>query len=167
VTATVEPGEGGPGADGRGELHVAGPASARHTGGRDKRPRPARGWPTGDLAALDDGDQLRLLGRLVDSYLSAGRLVVPLEVEVALGADPGLAEVAVVPRPDPHVGAIGVAVTVPADPEVPPFLSDLADGLADLPPEARPTAQCVIGELPLSAGGHVHRRLLAFEEASR
>jgi acyl-CoA synthetase (AMP-forming)/AMP-acid ligase II len=146
---------------------VAGPASARGTGARDGATRPSGGWPTGDLVELGPAGQVRLLGRLADGFVTDGRPVVPLEVEVALGRDPRLAEVVVVPRPDAARGMIGVAITVPSDPEAPPFLHELAARLAELPPESRPAAQCVIGELPLSAAGHVHRRLLAFEEASR
>jgi len=58
-------------------------------------------------------------------------------------------------------------VTVPTDPEHPPFLHDLAEPLAALAPHARPRAQAVVERLPLTGGGQVHRRMLAHDEGER
>ena len=56
---------------------------------------------------------------------------------------------------------------MPADPEHPPFLSDLQPVLADLPQAWRPRAQAIVESLPLTATGQVHRRMLAYDEVAR
>jgi acyl-CoA synthetase (AMP-forming)/AMP-acid ligase II len=88
-------------------------------------------------------------------------------VEAALGAHPGLVDVAIAARPHPALGSVPVAVTVPLDPENPPFLTDLAPYLDGLPPAWRPRAQAVVDRLPLTASGQLHRRMLAYDEAAR
>src|SRR6185436_21116115 len=68
---------------------------------------------TGDLGWLDDRGRLRLVGRGKEMYVRGGYNVHPVEVEGVLSTHPGLRAVAVVPRPDPVMGEIGVAVVVP------------------------------------------------------
>jgi O-succinylbenzoic acid--CoA ligase len=107
------------------------------------------------------------MGRESDRFECDGHLVWPALVELALAGHPGISDVAVVPRPDPDLGSVPVAVTVPANPEEPPFLLDLKDRLADLPPSSRPRAQAVVERLPLTGGGQLHRRMLAYDEVAR
>ena len=52
-------------------------------------------------------------GRSKEMYVRGGYNVYPVEVEAVLSTHPGLRAVAVVPRPDPVMGEIGVAVVVP------------------------------------------------------
>ena len=59
---------------------------------------------------------MRLAGRAKEMFIRGGYNVYPAEVEAALAAHPAVAEVAVVPRPDPVMGEIGVAVVVPRRP---------------------------------------------------
>jgi acyl-CoA synthetase (AMP-forming)/AMP-acid ligase II len=125
------------------------------------------GWlRTGDLGQLDERGNLRLAGRRKEMFIRGGYNVHPAEVEAALADHPLVREVAVVPRPDPVMGEVGVAVVVPADPARPPALEDLRSFLE--PRLARfklPEAVRVVDELPLTAMQKVDRRALAAGEA--
>jgi acyl-CoA synthetase (AMP-forming)/AMP-acid ligase II len=138
-------------------------AEDHHGGGR------SAAWPvpTGDWGHIDSEGHLHVIGRRRDRFECDGVAVWPQLVEEALAGHPLVADVAVAPRPDPDLGAFAVAVTVPTDPEHPPFLSDLEPVLADLPRAWRPKAQAIVESLPLTATGQVHRRMLAYDEAAR
>ncbi len=74
------------------------------------------GWlHTGDLGFLDDRGDLHLAGRTTEMYIRGGYNVYPQEVEAVLSQLPGVDAVAIVPRPDPVMGEIGVAVVVSRD----------------------------------------------------
>ena len=78
------------------------------------------GWlRTGDLARIDERSLVRLAGRAKEMFVRGGYNVYPAEVEAALAAHPAVTDVAVVPRPDPVMGEVGVAVVVPLDPAAP------------------------------------------------
>ena len=121
------------------------------------------GWlRTGDLAHVDDRGLVRLAGRRKEMFIRGGYNVYPLQVEALLGTHPGVASIAVVPRPDPVMGEIGVAVVVPRDPDRAPSLEDLrsfAEG--HLASYKLPEAIAVVDELPLTAMGKIDRRLMA------
>ena len=68
---------------------------------------------TGDLGWLDSAGRLHLAGRSKEMYVRGGYNVYPVEVESVLADHPEVAAVAVIPRPDPVMGEIGVAVVVP------------------------------------------------------
>jgi long-chain acyl-CoA synthetase len=73
------------------------------------------GWfATGDIAVADQDGDLVLVGRTNDLVLVNGFNVYPAEVETVLGAQPGIAEVAVVGVDDPDTGEAVVAYVVPA-----------------------------------------------------
>jgi acyl-coenzyme A synthetase/AMP-(fatty) acid ligase len=129
--------------------------------------RPEVGWSTGDLAERRADGTVHWRGRRRDRFVADGHEVDPVEVEAVLASHPLVAEVAVAPRPHPERGNLVVAVLVPADPEWPPFLDDLAPVTAALPHQARPSALAVVDDLPLNAAGAVHRRLVNYEEAGR
>jgi len=122
---------------------------------------------TGDLGWVDDQSRLRLVGRSKEMYVRGGYNVYPVEVEAVLSTHPGIAAVAVAPRPDPVMGEIGVAFVVPRDPERPPTLRALREHGVDrlagfkLPEELR-----LIDALPLTAAEKVDRRVLASRAAA-
>lgn len=129
------------------------------------------GWlRTGDLGRIEppDGDLgtdaagcLVLTGRRSEMFIRGGYNVHPQEVEAVLGRHPGVAQVAVVPRPDPVMGEVGVAVVVPADPSAPPALDDLcAFAGADLAAYKLPEAVHLVDDLPLTAMQKLDRTAL-------
>ena len=84
------------------------------------------GWLyTGDQGWIDDTGCLRLVGRRGEGFHRGGYVVFPVEAEKVLAWHPKVAGVCVVPRPDEVMGAVGVAVVIPADPTDPPTLEEL------------------------------------------
>ncbi|HEX4882589.1 MAG TPA: AMP-binding protein, partial [Casimicrobiaceae bacterium] len=74
------------------------------------------GWyRSGDIAHADAGGWLYVDGRRRDVIISGGENVYPSEIENVLALCPGIAEVAVVGRPDARWGEAVVAIVVPAD----------------------------------------------------
>ena len=121
---------------------------------------------TGDLGRIGEDGCLRITGRISEMYIRGGFNVYPLEVEGVLLEHPAVASVAVVPRPDPVMGEIGVAVVVPMPGVDPPTLDDLRSFAADrLAPHKLPEAIRVVDELPLTKMEKLDRRALAHSEA--
>ncbi len=117
---------------------------------------------TGDLGWIDDAGRLRLVGRSKEMYVRGGYNVYPVEVEAVLSTHPDVGAVAVVPRPDPVMGEIGVAVVVPNDPARAPDLAAMRDFAGDrLARYKLPEHLVVVDALPLTAGEKVDRRALA------
>jgi acyl-CoA synthetase (AMP-forming)/AMP-acid ligase II len=117
---------------------------------------------TGDLGYRDDQGRLRLVGRAKEMYVRGGYNVYPVEVEAVLATHPAIAEVAVVGRPDPVMGEIGIAVVVPADPNEPVDIEMLrAHGSQHLAPYKLPEVLEIVDELPLTTGDKVDRHALA------
>jgi acyl-CoA synthetase (AMP-forming)/AMP-acid ligase II len=125
------------------------------------------GWlRTGDLARIDERGLVRLAGRAREMFVRGGYNVYPTEVEAALAAHPAVADVAVVARPDPVMGEIGVAVIAPADPAAPPSLDDVRAFLRTrLAAYKLPEAVRLVDELPLTPMQKLDRRALAAAEA--
>jgi acyl-CoA synthetase (AMP-forming)/AMP-acid ligase II len=100
-------------------------------------------------------------------YVRGGYNVYPVEVEGVLSTHAGVAAVAVVPKPDPVMGEVGVAVVVARDAERPPSLDDLrAHAASQLAAYKLPEAIHVIETLPLTAMEKVDRRALSSIVAS-
>lgn len=103
-----------------GELTLAGPHVCS---GYWRRPEAtaeaARGgwWHTGDLVRCDAEGYYYIVGRKKDMFISGGENVYPAEVEGVLATHAGVSEVAVLGRPDPKWGEVGLAVIVPRQPE--------------------------------------------------
>lgn len=117
---------------------------------------------TGDLGWRDDRGRLRLVGRSKEMYVRGGYNVYPVEVEAVLSTHPQVAGVAVVPRPDPVMGEIGVAVCVPRDHGSPPSLDELRTFAADrLAGYKLPEAVVSVTAFPLTPGEKVDRAALA------
>jgi acyl-CoA synthetase (AMP-forming)/AMP-acid ligase II len=120
---------------------------------------------TGDLGWLDSAGRLHLAGRSKEMYVRGGYNVYPVEVESVLADHPDVAAVAIVPRPDPVMGEIGVAVLVPragvgilGEPTLEALRTFAAARLAayKLPEDLR-----LVDELPLTAMEKLDRRALA------
>jgi acyl-CoA synthetase (AMP-forming)/AMP-acid ligase II len=127
------------------------------------------GWlHTGDLALVDAQGCVRLAGRKKEMFVRGGYNVYPMEVEAVLASHPAVADLAVVPRPDPVMGEIGVAVVVPRDAAAPPTLDELRAFATDrLAPYKHPEALRLVDALPLTAMQKVDRQALAAHEARR
>jgi acyl-CoA synthetase (AMP-forming)/AMP-acid ligase II len=121
------------------------------------------GWlRTGDLASIGADGLVRLAGRVKEMYIRGGYNVYPVEVEGVLASHPGVADVVVVPRADPVMGELGVAVVVPVDAASPPSLDDLrAHGAERLAPYKLPEALRIVDEIPLTAMHKQDRRALS------
>ena len=121
------------------------------------------GWlDTGDLGHLDQDGYLFLAGRSDDVINRGGEKIYPREIEEFLLAQPGVRSAAVVAAHDEVLGERPVAYVVPAGPW---RRDELADALreacaAALPRPKRPTAFCLVRELPLGPTGKVARRRL-------
>ena len=120
------------------------------------------GWlRTGDLATVDANGLYRLAGRTSEMFIRGGYNVYPMEVEGVLSGHPAVREVAVVPRPDPVMGEIGLAVVAPSDRALPPTLEELrAFGGGSLARYKLPEALELVDALPRNSAGKIDRRRL-------
>ncbi|MEI2733770.1 MAG: AMP-binding protein [Rhodoblastus sp.] len=72
------------------------------------------GWfITGDLAVMDGAGNVRITGRKTEVINRGGMKYNPLDVENLLGSHPKIAEVAIVPYPDPVLGQRACCFVVP------------------------------------------------------
>jgi O-succinylbenzoic acid--CoA ligase len=117
------------------------------------------GWlRTGDGGRLIGG-RLVVDGRLDEAIVTGGEKVWPEQVEAALRADPKVADVLVVGRPDDEWGERVEALVVPADPGAPPTLDALRSGARDrLPAFALPRSIVIAEDLDRTSLGKVRRR---------
>ena len=125
------------------------------------------GWlQTGDLGYRDPAGRLVLTGRASEMFIRGGYNVHPQQVEAVLGTHPQVAEVAVVPRPDPVMGEVGVAVVVPREVTAPPTLDDLRRFGGDrLARYELPEALRILDTLPRTPMDKLDRRALAAHES--
>ncbi len=134
-----------------GEIAVAGPTVAPGTAGPD-------GWlRTGDRGAVDDRGRLSVTGRVADTIVTGGENVAPAQVEAVLLGHPGVADAAVVGRPDAEWGERLVALVVPAGAE-PPDADTLRAHLRQrLAPFQVPKAFEWARQLPRTPSGKLRR----------
>jgi len=64
----------------------------------------ARWMHTGDLATMDDGGYLSIVGRIKDMVIRGGENIYPREIEEFLYSHPDIADVQVIGVPDPKYG---------------------------------------------------------------
>lgn len=100
-------------APGTNEILLRGPQLMRgywnRTDGLD-----AEGWfATGDAGRVDAEGRWWFTGRIRHLIISGGENIHPAEIERVLATAPGVADCAVVGRPDPRWGEVPVAVVVP------------------------------------------------------
>jgi acyl-CoA synthetase (AMP-forming)/AMP-acid ligase II len=121
------------------------------------------GWlRTGDGGWLDEDGYLTLVGRRTEMYMRGAYNVYPVEVERIVSEHPAVSQVAIVAKPDPVLGEIGVAFVVPAAGADAPSLDDLRAwtrrAIADY---KAPDLMELVSELPLTAMGKVDKRALS------
>jgi len=123
------------------------------------------GWyRTGDAGWLSEDGHLFLHDRIKDMIVSGGENVYPAEVENALAAHPGVADVAVIGVPDERWGETVKAIVV----REPGSVGDDAALSADIIEHARqrlahykcPTSIDIVDTLPRNPSGKVLKRAL-------
>ena len=148
-----------------GAIEVRSPTALRcyRTEDGEHDPRDAGGWlRTGDLGDLDADGLLTVHGRADEVVLTGGEKVWPEAVEAVLRRLPGVADVAVVGRPDPEWGQLVVAVVEPAAGHSPPTLEAARAAVKEvLPPWCAPRALEVVAVLPRTPSGKVRRSRVA------
>ncbi|MHC3472126.1 acyl-CoA synthetase [Streptomyces sp. 7R007] len=123
----------------------------------------ADGWfRTGDMAVRDPDGYVRIVGRkATDLIKSGGYKIGAGEIENALLEHPGVREAAVTGEPDADLGERIVAWVVPADPQAPPGVEELADHVARrLAPHKRPRVVHHLDALPRNDMGKIMKRAL-------
>lgn len=117
---------------------------------------------TGDMAVRDPDGAVRIVGRkATDLIKSGGYKIGAGEIENALLEHPAVREAAVTGEPDADLGERIVAWIVPADPQSPPGLEELADHVARrLAPHKRPRAVRILDVLPRNDMGKIMKRAL-------
>jgi o-succinylbenzoate---CoA ligase len=147
-----------------GELLVRAPMLFRcyrdGTDGRVVGPDGTAGWfATGDAGNLGADGTVTVSGRIEDVISTGAEKVWPDQVERALVAHPGVAEVAVWKRSDPEWGERVVAWVVPGDDA--PSLEELRAIVAEtIAPWAAPKELVLVDDLPRTSAGKVRRRAL-------
>lgn len=139
-----------------GRISVRSPAVMRGYLNDPERTREALsedGWLlTSDNARLDADGNVILEGRTGDMYIRGGYNVYPIEVERILTELPGVKSAAVVGKPAPTIGDIGVAFVVPENAESPPDLPGVRAAVqAELADYKAPDALVVVESLPMTA----------------
>lgn len=152
-----------------GEIWIRTHRTAGYVGGDDStddQDLVRNGWVrSGDVGRLDDQRVLFLAGRVRELIKTGGFQVWPAELEGVLRAHPGVADVAVVGRPDERLGEVPVAFVVPA--ADPPPESELIDWCRDRLAHFKAVrAVRFVAALPRSEAGKVQRAQLIDHSAT-
>jgi acyl-CoA synthetase (AMP-forming)/AMP-acid ligase II len=120
------------------------------------------GWfRTGDVGRLDDDGYLTVTDRLKDIIIRGGENISSKEVEDLLITHPAIADVAVIPSPDPVMGERVCAVIVPR----PGFSFDIGEARAHFAAagaarQKTPEVIVLVDELPRTPSGKVRKDVL-------
>ncbi|MDI3406149.1 long-chain-fatty-acid--CoA ligase [Streptomyces cavernicola] len=119
----------------------------------------AGGWfHSGDLCRMDDEGFVYVVDRKKDMIISGGENIYCAEVEAAIDAHPGVAEVAVIGVDHPKWVQTPRAVVVPADPRNPPTEDELIDHCRErLASYKKPTSVVFADALPRNASGKIQK----------
>jgi fatty-acyl-CoA synthase len=98
-----------------GEIQVRGPAVLRGYWGQDRGLLPEGWFATGDIGSIDAAGRWWFTDRRKHVIISGGENIYPAEVERLLAQAPGVAECAVLGRPDARWGEVPVAIVVLAE----------------------------------------------------
>jgi len=115
------------------------------------------GWfHSGDLVRRDEDGFFWVVDRKKDMIISGGENIYSAEVEAAIDAHPGVAEVAVIGVPDPRWMETPWAVVVPTDPANPPSAEEIVAHCREkLASYKKPTRVIFTDALPRNASGKV------------
>jgi len=122
----------------------------------------ADGWfRSGDLGVLDAAGYLRITGRLKEIVIRKGEKISVKEVEDAIATHPAVAEVVVVPRPDPVTGERACAL-VRLRPSMQLDLATLTAflGSQGLAKQKCPESLEVVADFPRTESGKIVRAKL-------
>lgn len=119
------------------------------------------GWlHTGDLGRADPAGHLTLVGRATDVITTGGQDVHPAEIERVLLSHDGVADTAVVGRPDAAHGEVPIAYVVPA-PSARPTPDELTRFItAELAGHHRPALITFLDTLPRNRSGKILKTIL-------
>jgi acyl-CoA synthetase (AMP-forming)/AMP-acid ligase II len=122
------------------------------------------GWfYSGDMGFVDENDDLHLVGRSKEMYITGGFNVYPAEIEDRIGQYPGVLFVAVVPVPHKIMGEVGRAYLVPK-PGATLDGNAIQEYLKEYLADYKIPRQYVIREaLPMTALGKIEKKLLRQE----
>ena len=144
-----------------GVVELRSPTSLRcyRTEDGEHDPKLEGGWlRTGDVGDVGPDGLLVVHGRADDVILTGGEKVWPEAVEAILRRLPGVADVAVIGRPDPAWGQRVVAVVEPSAAAPPPTLDAARAAVKDrLPPWCAPRDLELVAALPRTRSGKVRR----------
>lgn len=118
------------------------------------------GWfKTGDLGRVSADGYFTITGRAKELIISGGFNIYPREIEEVLVQHPGVAEVAVLGRPDPDFGESVHAVVVKSDPTLTAeaVITFCKDNLASY---KKPRYVTFVPALPRNALGKVQKHLI-------
>jgi len=127
---------------------------------------------TGDLARVDEDGYLWYAGRADDVFKSSGYRIGPGEIENCLLEHPAVANVAVVPKPDPERGNVVKAYVVLTPEHADGDRQALTEALqahvrTRLAPYQYPKEIEYIDSLPMTTTGKIQRRVLRQLELGR
>ncbi|MBZ4018972.1 long-chain-fatty-acid--CoA ligase [Streptomyces purpurogeneiscleroticus] len=119
----------------------------------------AGGWfHSGDLCRMDEEGFIYVVDRKKDMIISGGENIYCAEVEAAIDAHPGVAEVAVIGVDHPKWVQTPRAVVVPADPANPPAEKELIDHCRSrLASYKKPTSVVFVDAMPRNASGKIQK----------
>ncbi len=146
-----------------GELIGRGPCCVSGFVGEQGRDRWRGGWfHTGDLAWIDEEDNIVIVGRLKEVIVRGGDKISPAEVEALLRTHPCVAQVAVIGVPDPVLGERVCACVVQAAraPRIDLEALRLHLRAQGLSPYKSPERMVILESLPV-VGDKIDRRALA------
>ncbi|HEX7639659.1 MAG TPA: AMP-binding protein, partial [Burkholderiaceae bacterium] len=132
---------------------------------------PFESWcRTGDRAVMDEAGYLWYQGRSDDQFKSSGYRIGPAEIEDCLARHPAVAQVAVVPKPDPERGAVVKAFVILAAGAAgtPALVEELQQLVRSrLAPYETPKEIEFVDALPMTTTGKLQRNVLRRLEEDR
>lgn len=125
------------------------------------------GWlVSGDYGRIRDDGNLVLAGRTTEMYIRGGYNVYPIEIERVISEMPEVAAVAVVGKPAPVIGEIGVAFVIPNPGATPPTLAAIqAKVRSELADYKVPEQLVLLDALPLTSVMKVDKQALRRQAA--